>query len=111
MPDTPEEGAEVLESVDDAVRTVDPPPPEPAATAAKQPVAAATATAAPARRYVAQPAAARAIQQQGVRKRREIDVNAMAMRDTRYAMHELRRIAILATLVIVTLIVLGIVLR
>jgi hypothetical protein len=35
----------------------------------------------------------------------------MAVRDTRYAMHELRRIAILATLVIITLIVLAIVLR
>ena len=78
----------------------------------------------PSNRVSAQPAAAtvratptrvptnvRAIQQQGVRKRREFDVHALAVRDTRYAMHELRRIAILATLVIITLIVLGIVMR
>ena len=57
------------------------------------------------------PAAVRAIQQQGVRKRGELDVEALAIRDTQYALHELRRIAILATMVIVTLVVLGIVLR
>lgn len=57
------------------------------------------------------PTAVRAIQQQGVRKRREVDVQALALRDTRYAIHELRRIAILATMVVVTLIVLSLVLR
>jgi len=57
------------------------------------------------------PTAVRAIQQQGVRKRREFDIQALARRDTSYALHELRRIAILATMVVVTLIVLGIVLR
>ena len=57
------------------------------------------------------PAAARAIQQQGMRKRREVDLEALAVADTKYAIHELRRIAILATMVVVTLIVLGIVLR
>jgi hypothetical protein len=55
--------------------------------------------------------AARALQQQGVRRRREIDPQALADYDSRYAKHELRRIVILATMVIVTLIVLGIVLR
>jgi outer membrane biosynthesis protein TonB len=57
------------------------------------------------------PAAVRAIQQQGVRKRGEIDLHELAVADTRYALHELRRIAILATLVIITIIVLAIVLR
>lgn len=57
------------------------------------------------------PAAVRAIQQQGVRKRREVDLHALAVNDTRYAMHELRRIAVLAAMVVITLIVLGIVLR
>jgi hypothetical protein len=57
------------------------------------------------------PSAVRAMQQQGVRKRRELDLHALAVNDTRYAMHELRRIAVLATMVVVTLIVLGVVLR
>jgi hypothetical protein len=57
------------------------------------------------------PTTVRAIQQQGVRKRREFDVKALAIRDTKYAMHELRRIAILATMVVVTLVVLTFVLR
>jgi hypothetical protein len=101
MPETPEEGGEALETVDEAVRAPAPPTPEPA-----------KASAAPARRYAAAPPpAARAIQQQGVRKRRDFDLNSLAERDTRYAMHELRRIFVLATIVIVTLIVLGIVLR
>ena len=51
------------------------------------------------------------MQQQGVRKRREVDVQSLAVRDTQYAMHELRRIAILAAMIVVTLIVLGFVLR
>ena len=46
-----------------------------------------------------------------MRRRRELDVHALAERDTRYAMHELRRILILATMVVVTLVVLAIVLR
>ena len=57
------------------------------------------------------PTTVRAIQQQGVRKRREFDVRALAVRDTKYAMHELRRIAILATMVVVTLVILTFVLR
>jgi hypothetical protein len=57
------------------------------------------------------PTSVRAIQQQGVRKRRELDVDALAERDTRYALHELRRIFILTALVVATLIVLAIVLR
>jgi hypothetical protein len=57
------------------------------------------------------PQAVRAMQQQGVRKRRDLDLQALAMSDTRYAMHELRRIAILATMVVVTLVVLSFVLR
>jgi hypothetical protein len=57
------------------------------------------------------PSNVRALQQQGIRRRREFDVEALAERDTRYAYHELRRILILTSMVIVTLIVLGIVLR
>jgi hypothetical protein len=57
------------------------------------------------------PTAVRAIQQQGVRKRREFDIQALAVRDTQYAIHELRRIAVLATMVIITLVVLWVVLR
>ena len=57
------------------------------------------------------PQAVRAMQQQGVRKRRELDLQALARNDTTYALHELRRIAVLATMVIVTLIVLSFVLR
>ncbi|MBI5283733.1 MAG: hypothetical protein HY874_01435 [Chloroflexi bacterium] len=57
------------------------------------------------------PTAVRAIQQQGVRKRREFDVQALAVRDTKYAVHELRRIAVLASMVVITLIVLALVLR
>jgi hypothetical protein len=57
------------------------------------------------------PTTVRAIQQQGVRKRREFDVHALAIRDTQYAFHEMRRIFIFASAVVITLIVLGIVLR
>lgn len=57
------------------------------------------------------PTTVRAMQQQGVRKRREFDVHALAVRDTQYAFHELRRIFVLASAVIITLIVLGLVLR
>jgi hypothetical protein len=71
------------------------------------PAAAAATAAVPGRL----PTAVRAIQQQGVRKRRDIDLDALAVNDTRYALHEIRRIAVLAAMVIATLIVLGIVLR
>lgn len=54
---------------------------------------------------------ARALQQQGVRKRREFDIEGLAQRDTAYAYHELRRIAVLAALVVITLIVLAVVMR
>jgi hypothetical protein len=57
------------------------------------------------------PGSVRAIQKQGVRRRREVDVRAILTRDTQYALHEIRRILILATIVIVTLIVLGFALR
>jgi hypothetical protein len=57
------------------------------------------------------PASVRAIQHQGVRRRREVDLQALAVADTKYALHELRRIAILAAMVVTTLIVLGVVLR
>ncbi len=57
------------------------------------------------------PTTVRAIQQQGVRKRREFDIQALAIRDTNYAKHELRRIAILAAMVVITLVVLTFVLR
>lgn len=57
------------------------------------------------------PTAVRALQQQGVRKRREFDIQALAIRDTNYAKHELRRIAILAAMVVITLVVLTFVLR
>jgi hypothetical protein len=76
--------------------------------AAAQPAAAIAPTRAPSTRL---PTAVRAIQQQGVRKRREFDIEALAVRDTQYAIHELRRIAVLATMVIITLIVLWVVLR
>jgi hypothetical protein len=58
-----------------------------------------------------QQGAARALQQQGVRKRGELDVQTLAERDTKYAIHELRRILVLTALIIATLIVLAIVLR
>lgn len=61
--------------------------------------------------YSKLPTAVRAIQQQGVRKRRDIDLHALAVRDTNYAIHEIRRIAILTIMVIVSLVVLTLVLR
>ena len=57
------------------------------------------------------PSSVRALQQQGVRKRRDVDLEALAVSDTKRAIHELRRIAVLATMVIATLIVLAIVMR
>jgi hypothetical protein len=85
----------------DPVAAFTAPPPAPVVAAAAAPV-----VAAPPRG-----GAARALQQQGVRKRREIDVNELARRDSSYAMHELRRIAILTVLVVVALVVLTLVLR
>jgi hypothetical protein len=79
-----------------------------AATLAAQPAPSTPARAAAPTRL---PTSVRALQQQGVRRRRELDVDALAERDTAYAFHELRRILILATIVVFTLIVLGIVLR
>ena len=81
----------------------------PAGRAATQTRPAAPAPARPAPTRV--PTSVRAMQQQGVRKRREFDVQSLAVRDTQYAIHELRRIAILAAMIVVTLIVLGFVLR
>jgi hypothetical protein len=81
-----------------------------AAPVAPAPVpAAAPAAAAP--RAVPAVGAARALQQQGVRKRRDVDVAELLRRDSAYALHELRRIAVLAAILITTLIVLGVVLR
>lgn len=57
------------------------------------------------------PSSVRALQQQGVRKRRDVDLEALAVSDTKRAIHEVRRIAVLATMVIATLIVLAIVMR
>ena len=82
------------------------PPPAPAAPApAPSPASAAAIAAARAS------GAARALQQQGVRKRSDVDLQALGRRDTSYAMHELRRIGVLAVMVVTTLIVLGVVLR
>jgi len=79
--------------------------------ATPEPATAPAPAAAPAASTAARlPSSARALQRQGVR-RRELDVDALAERDSRYALHELRRILILTSIVIVTLIVLGIVLR
>lgn len=58
-----------------------------------------------------QTSAARVAQAQGQRRRRDVDLDELGRADTRYAIHELRRIAVLAVLVIVTLIVLAVVLR
>jgi hypothetical protein len=90
---------------------VEPSMPEP--TAAFAPPSAAANAAVPFQRTPSGklPTAVRAIQQQGVRKRREFDVQALAIRDTKYAIHELRRIAVLASMVVITLIVLALVLR
>jgi hypothetical protein len=79
---------------------------EPLGAPPPAPARAATA-AAPARL----PSTARALQQQGVRKRRELDIAAVTRRDSEYALHEMRRIFTLAAMVVVTLIILGIVLR
>jgi hypothetical protein len=92
----PDDGASNAES--DAVSEI---------LVAEAPAAAATTSAIPGRL----PSNVRAIQHQGVRRRREVDLHALAVADTKYALHELRRIAVLAVMVVVTLVVLGIVLR
>jgi hypothetical protein len=69
---------------------------------------------APAGRPVAPPrlpTTVRAMQQQGVRKRREVNIQALQRRDSDYAIHEFRRIATLAVMVVITLVVLTFVLR
>jgi hypothetical protein len=115
----PSSGATEIVAVDDDAATDDAPEAEApvAVEATKAPTA---AFAPPAPQPVASPSAAsvgklpttvRAIQQQGVRKRRDVDLQALARRDTSYAYHELRRIAVLATMVVVSLVVLWFVLR
>jgi cell division septation protein DedD len=112
----PSSGATEIVSVDDAEvdETSDAPEAPVATEASMQP---ATAFAPPMAKPAAPapvgklPTAVRAIQQQGVRKRRDVDLGALARRDTSYAYHELRRIGVLATMVIVTLVVLWFVLR
>jgi len=95
----PEELTEAApEAVSPVAAFAPPPPAQPASPARPAPSA-------------KLPTAVRAIQQQGVRKRRELDVHALAVRDTRYALHELRRIAVLASGVVVTLIALTFFLR
>ena len=76
-------------------------------------VAEAIASAAPAQKVVPPrlPTSVRAIQQQGVRKRGDLDLHALAVSDSKYALHELRRIVVLAAMVVATLIVLAMVLR
>jgi hypothetical protein len=74
-----------------------------AAMDAPAPVSAASSTA-------RVPAAVRALQQQGTR-RRVVDVESLLDADTRHARHELRRISILTTLSLVALIVLAVFLR
>ena len=51
------------------------------------------------------------IQQQGVRKRRDIDLQELAVSDTRQAIHDVRRISVLLVLVVIALVVLTILLR
>lgn len=98
-------------AMDDAIATaaaVSAAPAVAAAPAAASASASASATAAAQAKRAA--GAARALEQQGVRKRRELDVEALAKRDSDYAKHELRRIAIFAGIIFATLIVLAIVL-
>jgi hypothetical protein len=77
------------------------------AAAAEEPAPAPVSAASSVQRM---PAAVRAIQHQGTR-RRGVDVPALLRADTEYAVHELRRIFILAVMVVATLVVLTIVLR
>ena len=94
--DAPEEAGAEPDAVADVIEAV--------ADAAPAGTAAAAFGQMPVREKAAQP-------QSAVRRKREIDLEELARADTRYAIHELRRIAILAALVVVTLIVLTFVLR
>jgi hypothetical protein len=104
-PAAPEPAAEAPPEDPAAAFTPPPPAPPPVQPAPIAPPATAVAATAPLT------GAARALQQQGVRKRREVDLDELARRDSSYAMHELRRIAILTAMVVLTLVVLAIVLR
>ena len=104
----PVDDPDVDEAVDAAVDELA------SASPATAPAPRTSATAAPAVRPASGgklPTSVRAIQHQGVRKRRDFDLGALARRDTSYAYHELRRISVLATMVIVSLVVLWFVLR
>jgi hypothetical protein len=90
-------------AIAESASTAAAPPPAPAAKPA--PRAPALKAAVPAA------GAARALQQQGVRKRREVDVDALARRDSSYAKHELRPVLMLTAIVIATLVVLTLTLR
>ncbi len=104
-PNTEEAPAEIAAMADPtAAFAPPPPPPPPAAPTAPAPAAGPSAN-------LRTTGAARALQQQGVRKRSDVDLQALATRDTSYALHELRRIGVLAVMVVTTLIVLGIVMR
>ena len=112
----PGSGATEIVSTDDAEMDESSDAPEtPVATEASMEPAAAFAPPAPKPVAAAPvgklPTTVRAMQQQGVRKRRDVDLGALARRDTSYAYHELRRIGVLATMVIVSLVVLWFVLR
>jgi hypothetical protein len=109
----PQDAADVVRAAVEAAAEPAPSMPEPTAAFAPPEPAAEPSAPVPFQRTPSGklPTAVRAIQQQGVRKRRDFDIQALALRDTKYAMHELRRIAILATMVVVTLIVLGVVMR
>jgi hypothetical protein len=87
-------------------------------TVPAEPTSAFSAAAAPASGAARQPVApgklpttVRAMQQQGIRKRREVNIEMLQRRDSDYAIHEFRRIAVLAVMVVITLVVLTFVLR
>lgn len=94
--------AEIAASTDPAPAAASAAPmPAPAPAAASTSTAAAASTA----RHTG---AVRALEQQGVRKRRELDVEALAKRDSDYAKHELRRIFTFAALILAALVVIAI---
>lgn len=99
-PDSPDAVGSVASGLAEApVAAVAPAP------VASSPSTTATAAATAAARHTG---AARALEQQGVRKRRELDVDALAKRDSDYAKHELRRIFVFATLIFAVLVLLAI---
>ncbi|HYM14162.1 MAG TPA: hypothetical protein VEZ14_01220 [Dehalococcoidia bacterium] len=103
--DDARDAADVVRAAVDASEAVIPAGPAPLSTAP-------AATAPPAPPAAGKlPTTVRAIQQQGVRKRREFNVQALARRDSEYALHELRRIFILALMVVIALLVLTYFLR